>query len=270
MGIIGQLRSYADRRLRLPVASTALVLDVGGGDQPHWRADVVVDRYPEEDSAAQRVLGGAARTDRPLFAVDAAALPFRSRCFDYAVCSHTLEHVVDPAGAIEEMCRVASAGYIEVPDAGAAKVLDFPSHLWWCSLEDGVLVFRAKQRRDYDVDIARFVGNADVRSAVGSVMTKHFDRTIVALRWEQSVAVRVEGEPDLSLMEVPDADIPPHPLVARAGRMVSSNLARATWSSRRRRRPLRFGDVLDTAEFGPLNGEVTAGVYAPGAGRARD
>jgi SAM-dependent methyltransferase len=264
VGIVGQLRSYADRRLRIPVEASDLVVDIGGGDQPHWRADVVVDRYPDEADAAQRLAGGGARVDRPLFAVDAASLPFRSGAFGYAVCSHTLEHVTDPAGAVAEMCRVAHRGYIEVPEAGAAKVMDFPTHLWWCSLEDGELVFRAKTRRDFDPDIARFVTHREVQRQVTSMMSRSFDRTIIALQWEGSVPVRVEGDPDVALMAVGSSDMPARSAVAQAGRLVSSGIAKATWSRRRRRRPLRYGDLLDRADFGSLDASVRVGVHISG------
>ncbi len=64
-----------------------------------------------------------------------AAMPFADGAFDYVVCSHVLEHVVDPTAVVAEMARVAKAGYIEVPEAASAKILDFPSHLWWCRLD---------------------------------------------------------------------------------------------------------------------------------------
>ena len=50
---------------------------------------------------------------------DGASLPFRDGCLDYVACSHLLEHLADPAGAIVEWCRAVKPGgivYLIVPD----------------------------------------------------------------------------------------------------------------------------------------------------------
>jgi hypothetical protein len=38
-----RLRSFRRRRIDLPVGPGDLVLDVGSGDKPSWRADVLLD-----------------------------------------------------------------------------------------------------------------------------------------------------------------------------------------------------------------------------------
>ncbi|UMG92152.1 methyltransferase domain-containing protein [Nocardioides sp. TF02-7] len=121
-----RLRSFRERRIDLPVGPDDLVLDVGSGDKPSWRADVLLDRYPDDAYAGQRSGTGRTRVVRPLFDADAAAMPFADGVFDYAICSHVLEHVTDPVGVVRELTRVARAGYIEVPEAAAAKIVDFP------------------------------------------------------------------------------------------------------------------------------------------------
>ena len=121
------------------------MLDVGSGDKPHWRADVLLDRYRRRRARRSTLrCVAAARVDRPLFDADAADMPFADKVFDYVICSHVLEHVERPDAVIAELARVAKAGYIEVPEAASAKIVDFPSHLWWVTLDDGVLVFTAK------------------------------------------------------------------------------------------------------------------------------
>jgi len=193
MSVLRQLRSFYERRIALPVGRDALVLDVGSGDKPHWRADVLLDRYAGAEHGVQRSGRAAARLPRPLFDADAADMPFADQVFDYVVCSHLLEHVVDPGGVIDEMVRVAKAGYIEVPRVTSAKIADFPSHLWWCDLVDGELVFTAKNTAQFDDDIQRFVGEPDVQRDLQRLFDRNFDHCIVRYPWVGSVRYRVVG-----------------------------------------------------------------------------
>lgn len=257
------LNTYVDRRLRIPVDRGSLVLDVGGGDQPHWRADVIVDLYPDDEHASQRCFGGRIRVDRPVFAVDAGRLPFRSQSFDYVVCSHTLEHVPDPAAAISEMCRVAKRGYIEVPEIGMAKIDDFPTHLWWCTRDGDRLVFRAKEARAFDPDIARVLSDDSFRRSVLRAASLHFDRCIIALHWSGEVEVSVEGEPDLALAEVDEWQGSRANVVTGAARSVVRAGAKALWEGRRRRNPLTLGSILDDDRFGELSAPLRPQIYRP-------
>src|SRR3954463_6008805 len=126
MSPVQTLRVFHERRIALPIDDDALVLDVGSGDKPSWRADVLLDPYLGDEFPVQRSGRGRARISRPLFNADAAAMPFADGAFDYTICSNLLEHVVDAEGVIRELMRVSRAGYIEVPEAASAKIVDFP------------------------------------------------------------------------------------------------------------------------------------------------
>ena len=110
-------------------------------------------------------------------------MPFADGAFDYVVCSHMLEHVVDPAAVVAEMVRVAAAGYIEVPEAASAKILDFPSHLWWCRLDGSTLVMTAKESAAFDPEIQRYLESAGLERRMADLLDADFDRRVVALRW---------------------------------------------------------------------------------------
>jgi SAM-dependent methyltransferase len=198
-------RTFYERRIAVPVDDTALVLDVGSGDKPSWRADVLLDRYTGAEHAAQRSGRRRAAVRRPLFDADAADMPFRDGAFDYAICSNLLEHVTDPAGVARELSRVARAGYIEVPEAASAKIVDFPSHLWWCRLvqepEGPTLVMTAKAAPWFDEEIAQYVERAGVRRQLDAVLNSRFEHRVIQLHWEGSVRLRVEGELDPQFVE---------------------------------------------------------------------
>jgi SAM-dependent methyltransferase len=239
-----QLRSFHRRRIEIPVDADDVVLDVGSGDKPHWRADVLLDRYVDAAHAGQRSGRRAARITRPLFDADAAAMPFADQAFDYSICSHVLEHVVDPAAVIDELVRVSRAGYIEVPEESSAKILDFPSHLWWVRLDGDVLVFRAKQAPYFDAGIDAYIRAAGIERRLADLLDSEFDHRIVSLRWTGAVKYRVEGEVPSGLVDA----------AMRTGghqRVGQSIAARGLTGvltvpqrHRRRRRPVRFDDVV--------------------------
>lgn len=204
-GLRTRLRSFYERRIDLPISRDDLVLDVGSGDKPSWRADVLLDRYPEDAYAGQRSGSGRTRVTRPLFDSDAADMPFADDAFDYAICSHVLEHVTDPAGVVRELTRVAKAGYIEVPEASASKIIDFPSHLWWCRLDAGTtpptLVFEAKTSASFDAEIDEYLTRSDLAGPIKDLIDSQHHHNIVQLHWSGAQPTRVDGTLDAEFVE---------------------------------------------------------------------
>lgn len=200
-----RLRSFYDRRIAVPVSRDALVLDVGSGDKPSWRADVLLDRYPEDAYAGQRSGTGRTRIVRPLFDADAADMPFADHAFDYVICSHVLEHVTDPVGVVRELTRVAKAGYIEVPEAASSKIIDFPSHLWWCRLDRSTdpptLEFTAKQAAAYDPEIDAYLQRSGLAQPIKRLIDTQHHENVVSLHWTGSQPARVVGEHDPDFVE---------------------------------------------------------------------
>ncbi len=133
----------------LGIRSTDRVLDVGGGDTPFARADVVTDAFPDDGAhRSGRKLGanGSVKKFVECFAED---LPFADQEFDFAYCRAVLEHTVDPAAACKELMRVAKRGFIETPSPITEYLGGHPTHRWIVFLEDvpgqgTTLVFRRR------------------------------------------------------------------------------------------------------------------------------
>jgi len=242
MSWVTNWRLFRERRLAVPVGDDALVLDVGSGDKPSWRADVLLDRYAGPEFSAQRSGRRQARVSRPLFDADAAAMPFADGAFDYAICSNLLEHVTDPEGVARELTRVARAGYIEVPEAASAKIVDFPSHLWWCRLDEGdpegpTLVLTAKSAPAFDAEIDAYIDRAGVRRSLDAVLNSKFDHRVIQLHWSGAVRLRTEGELAPSFVDLA--------MAAEGHRRgweavaVQAVTAVLTWRTRQRRRGQR-------------------------------
>lgn len=248
MPLVQSLRVFHERRIALPVDDDALVLDVGSGDKPSWRADVLLDRYLGDEYAVQRSGRGRARVSRPLFNADAAHMPFADGAFDYTICSNLLEHVVDPAGVLRELMRVSRAGYIEVPEASSAKIVDFPSHIWWCRLDEDTqppsLVLTAKERPEFDPEIAGFLRRSGLADQVEAVLNSRFEHRVIMLQWSGAVPFRVEGAASPSLVEHAMAQ-PGHTKDLQAAVIqVATDVLTFRQQRRLRRRRLRYDDLV--------------------------
>ena len=69
-----------------------LVLEIGSGDNPKPRSDVLCDRIPEDDT--QR--GGAIVLDRPFIAADGQYLPFADKSFNYIIYRSNISELKIP------------------------------------------------------------------------------------------------------------------------------------------------------------------------------
>jgi SAM-dependent methyltransferase len=248
VSLLSQVRLFIERRIALPVAGDALVLDVGSGDKPSWRADVLLDRYVGDEYAGQRSGTGSAKVSRPLFDADAAAMPFADGAFDYTICSNLLEHVPDPGAVIEELMRVSRAGYIEVPQAASAKIVDFPSHVWWCRLDRSTdpptLTFEPKHDRWSDPEVGDYFERTGLDRQVAKVLDSRFEERVIMLHWSDRVAYRVDGAVPEGFMRQALAR-PGHTKDLSARAILAATEA-FTWRRRAamRSRSIRYDDVV--------------------------
>ncbi|NJO06029.1 MAG: class I SAM-dependent methyltransferase [Chloroflexaceae bacterium] len=123
--------------------TTGLVLEVGSGENPHPRSNVLVDRFLLDNTERG---GDIKRDGRPLVVADAHHLPFRDGAFEYIICSHILEHMDDPQQFVQELQRTGKAGYIGSPSEIAERMFHWAFHRWYVNLlDDGTLVLHPKE-----------------------------------------------------------------------------------------------------------------------------
>ena len=106
---------------------TGLVLEIGSGDNPNPRADILVDKFLFDNTER----GGDIVIDRPIVVADAHHLPFRDGAFDYTICSHILEHMGNFNAVVTELWRVCRPGAIitvKVPFFLSTKFYSEPDH----------------------------------------------------------------------------------------------------------------------------------------------
>lgn len=121
------------------------VLDVGSGDNPHPRADTLVDLLDAE-ADRWRVLASCDR----LVVADAHRLPFADKAFGVVICTHCLEHCDDPQVVIAELVRIAHRGLIEVPTLYSDALFQpYNLHRWVFAIRrDGVMIFAPAPQLD--------------------------------------------------------------------------------------------------------------------------
>ena len=120
---------------------TDKVLDIGGGDAPFERADVVTELYLEDNTHR---LGRSIRKDKKYVECNVEELPFNDKEFDFVYCNHVLEHTDSPEKACKELMRVAKRGYIEVPSYWGEYLFGHTFHKWFLYWIDNTLIFQRK------------------------------------------------------------------------------------------------------------------------------
>lgn len=141
--------AWSLRRVHCPVGKDDLVLEVGSGGNPYFRANVLCDAYFE----TQERFFVPLIDDRPTIIAPAENLPFKDDVFDFVIASHVLEHSNNPKKFLEEIQRVGKAGYIEVPDAFMERLTHYGFHRLEITDVDNVLVIRKKKNHIQDKEV---------------------------------------------------------------------------------------------------------------------
>lgn len=143
MKIFSDIFSFLNRKVYpgFKINKTDLVIDIGSGDKPFWRADVFLDKLDMSDD--QRASNSATVSSLGIFVdADASQTPFKDKVFDFSFCSHLLEHVENPEMVINEIERISKRGYIEVPNGLGEMIKPFHDcHLWFIFSDDNNKLF---------------------------------------------------------------------------------------------------------------------------------
>lgn len=266
-GLLTKVRRlrFACRKLRLGVPRDALVLEVGSGESPCPRSDVLFDLTLEEH---ERV-GGETVVDRPIALGLVERLPFRDKSFDYVVAFHVLEHSADPVRFLAELERVAKAGYIETPSFWCERVQPLRMHRLQVGLEafEGGerLVIEQKTAPTPDVELANQFDRI-LRQRVG-LQHVHPKMWVTQFWWRGVLPYRITNRDyTINWSPPPEPPRPPHnprPLTHRLGFRAASLF--------RPRRPIDLLPLLQCPDCGnaPLAGSLAeARLACPVCGRS--
>jgi SAM-dependent methyltransferase len=166
--MFGELTAVGrERRSHRPSPPTSgLVLEIGAGQAPHPRTDVVVDKYIDDDFERPGEQGMS--FGRPLVVADGAQLPFADQSFAYVIAMHVLEHAPDPVSFAAEMSRVGAAGFVQVPSRQSEVTFGWPYHPWLIDLVGQQL---------------RFTPRGDATAPVGPLFHESFASSPLMRLW---------------------------------------------------------------------------------------
>jgi uncharacterized protein YbaR (Trm112 family)/SAM-dependent methyltransferase len=189
------------------ISRTDLMLDIGSGDRPHLRADIICDRYEESWERTQQL-----QRDRPLVLGDINALPFKDKVMDVVCCQHVMEHLISPEDAYAQMERIGKRGLIRTPSPLAEKFFARDVHRWMVSNEKvaGVetIVHRQKAHAIWDEELT---STTWALPGFWHFFGRNIEKMETTYRWEGNVRYLIErlenppwdGEPSKRDVEAP-------------------------------------------------------------------
>lgn len=107
-----KILKWSARKLKIPFFDKGLILDIGSGGNPHPFADVLLEKYLDNEHRYSSL-----KIDRPIVLGDANRMPFKDKIFSYSMAYHVLEHITTPDLFLNELQRISDSGYIETPNA---------------------------------------------------------------------------------------------------------------------------------------------------------
>jgi SAM-dependent methyltransferase len=175
----------------LNIKQTDRVLEIGSGNRPRKRSNILCDRYIESnyERAGEENL---VIDKRPFVVADGQALPFREKSFEYVITSHILEHVDDPKRFVAELTRVARAGYIETPSELGEKIFGWPFHKWIVRIENDTIVMRP---RTIDSPFKNYFHQMYQNDFLfAEFIDSHFSDYYVQYEWKGTIPLRIEED----------------------------------------------------------------------------
>lgn len=179
----------------LGIKHSDYVVDIGCGPFPHPRANVVVDKYIEDNTHRSGNL--AIRSKQVFIEADGHNMPFEDNEFDYAICCHVLEHVDDPLQFVNEISRVSKRGYIETPSLIGEYLAPKKSHRWLILDIDGTLVFYDKSEVGFNinVDLGKIFLDYLPKQSIGWKLLQRTHTQIMTTNYEWSESIDVLVNP---------------------------------------------------------------------------
>lgn len=185
-------------RKHLSIKKNFNVLEIGGGNFPHPRANTVVDKFV--DSNYHRSGNIKVYPHQKFIIADGENLPFDDHSFDYIICCHVLEHVDNPVSFLKEQMRVASMGYLETPSIIGECLMPKESHKWLIQEIDGKIIMYEKEKIGFHSfqDLSYVFLDYLPRKSMGYKIMQQTHNSLTNMVYEWNETIEVLINPDSS------------------------------------------------------------------------
>jgi hypothetical protein len=172
-----------------------LVLEVGPGNTPYYRSDVLLEKQFFDEQVQYEQAGRTEKRDlkKRLIYYNKTAFPFKTNEFDYVICSHVLEHitVLELPEFISELERVAPKGYIELPSAMYEVWRPIPTHKSLIIADKGKLFFLDKNKIDFSNTGLKLLWELLSDNAFGKMFYRSVTDHIIGFEWDKKIEFEV-------------------------------------------------------------------------------
>ena len=155
------------------------ILDIGCGFTAHKNASVIADIQDFSDYYKEK----------KFIKIKEKKLPFKNKEFDFVIASHVIEHVDDLEFFIQELERISSKGYIELPSRlGDNLVFENENdHVWWFYFNDTTNKLIASKKNQL---IEPFI-----TVSTAKLFEKIFrDSLVIELAWEEKIEYEIDNQ----------------------------------------------------------------------------
>ena len=155
------------------------ILDIGCGYKAHKNATVIADIKDFSNFYK----------NKKFVQIKEKKLPFKDKEFDFVIASHVIEHVDDFEFFIQELERISSKGYIELPTRLGDNLVfeNRNDHIWWFCYDDTTNKLVASKK------------NQLIDPFITVSMAKLFEETfreslVIELAWEEKIEYTVDNK----------------------------------------------------------------------------
>ena len=154
------------------------ILDIGCGYRAHPSASIIADIQDLSNFYKEK----------KFIKINGKNLPFKDKEFDFVIASHVIEHVEDFEFFINELERISSKGYIELPTRlGDNLVFENKNdHIWWFCYDDINNNLIASRRNQL---IEPFITVSSAKN-----LEKIFrESLVIELMWEKKIDYKIDN-----------------------------------------------------------------------------
>ena len=126
--------------------------------------------------------------EKKFIKINEKKLPFKNKEFDFVIASHVIEHVEDFEFFINELERISSKGYIELPSRLGDNLVfeNKTDHIWWFIYDDTNNKLLASKRNQI---IEPFV-----TVSTAKIFEKIFrESLVIELAWEEKIDYEIDN-----------------------------------------------------------------------------